>query len=153
LHFPTGEKKNEEKSEEKKVKTKKARPALTGKGICCSHPLSIECYTVGHEGWATMQCTTEFPSAGFAAQTKEERRTKGSDEKVAVGNELLGNAFFRERCPPKLQRGRRAAKLARMNLRSIAQRSSFALVSFWPCDRVAGSETSVSGHATELQAS
>jgi len=40
------------------------------------------------------QCTTEFPSAGFAAQTKEERKTKGSDEKEAVGNELLGNAFL-----------------------------------------------------------
>jgi len=43
-----------------------------------------------------MQCTTEFPSSGFAAQTKEEIKIKGSDEKVAVGNELLGNAFFRE---------------------------------------------------------
>jgi len=26
--------------------------------------------------------------------------------KVAVGNELLGNAFFREWCPSKLQKGR-----------------------------------------------
>jgi len=40
-----------------------------------------------------MQCTTEFPSSRFAAQTKEERKTKGSDEKEATGNELLGNAF------------------------------------------------------------
>jgi len=36
-----------------------------------------------------MQCTTEFPSSGFAAQTKEERKTNGSDEKEAIGNELL----------------------------------------------------------------
>ena len=49
----------------------------------------LERCTVGHGGWATMQCTTEFPSSGFAAQTKEERKTNGSDEKEAIGNELL----------------------------------------------------------------
>jgi len=36
------------------------------------------------------QCTAEFPSSRFAAQTKEERKTKGSDEKEATGNELWG---------------------------------------------------------------
>ena len=54
------------------------------------------------------QCTAEFPSSRFAAQTKEERKTKGSDEKEAIDNELLGNALFREWCPSQLQRGRAA---------------------------------------------
>ncbi|HII16472.1 TPA: hypothetical protein HA361_01030 [Candidatus Woesearchaeota archaeon] len=45
------------------MKTKKARATLAGKGICCSHRLSIERCTIGCEGWATMQCTTEFPRA------------------------------------------------------------------------------------------
>ncbi|HII16997.1 TPA: hypothetical protein HA361_03730 [Candidatus Woesearchaeota archaeon] len=39
------------------------------------------------------QCTTEFPSSGFAAQTGEGGKIKGWDEKEATGNELLGNAF------------------------------------------------------------
>jgi len=29
-------------------------------------------------------------------QNKNERKTKGSDEKEAIGNELLGNAFSKE---------------------------------------------------------
>jgi len=53
-----------------------------------------------------MQCTTEFTTSIFAATTKDERKIKGWDEKEAIGNELLGNAFSRERCPSKLQRGR-----------------------------------------------
>ncbi|HII16458.1 TPA: hypothetical protein HA361_00955 [Candidatus Woesearchaeota archaeon] len=52
--------------------------------------------TVGHGGWATMQCTTEFTASIFAATTKDERKTKCSGKKEAMGNELLGNAFFRD---------------------------------------------------------
>jgi len=40
------------------------------------------------------QCTTELPTSGFAAQTKEGRKIKGSDEKVAVGNDYFGMPFL-----------------------------------------------------------
>ena len=106
-------------------------------GICCSHRLIIERCTIGCEGWAWALCTTELPTTGFAAQTKEERKTKGWDEKEAIGNELLGNAFWGNDAKCTLQRGRQR------NLRFWVH-SSFAF---------ATSETSVSGHATGLQAS
>ncbi|HII16830.1 TPA: hypothetical protein HA361_02865 [Candidatus Woesearchaeota archaeon] len=34
----------------------------------------------------------------ICCKTREGGKIKGSDEKEAIGNELSGNAFFRERC-------------------------------------------------------
>src|SRR3989339_21520 len=60
-----------------------------------------------------MQCTTEFSTLRFAAQTKEGGKIKGWDKKEVVGNELLGNAFFPGLMPIlRYNRGRQAARLA-----------------------------------------
>ena len=73
-------------------------------GHCRSHHLSIErrqaiasalrAATCAVEGWAWALCTTELPTSGFAAQTKEGRKIKGSDEKEAVGNDYFGMPFL-----------------------------------------------------------
>ena len=58
-----------------------------------------------------MQRTTEFTASILAATTKDERKTKCSDKKEAIGNELLGNAFFLNDAFRTFQ-SRQAAKLA-----------------------------------------
>ena len=51
-------KEKKKKSEGKEVKTKKARAALSaGQAIA----LGLSAATCGYEGWAAMQCMTEFP--------------------------------------------------------------------------------------------
>jgi len=97
-------------------------PRLNKKSLSwpAGHCRSVARCAIGCEGWAWALCTTELPTTGFAAQTKEERKTKGWDEKEAIGNELLGNAFFGMMPRSRYNRGRQR------NLR------------LWPCDRVAG---------------
>ncbi|HII17215.1 TPA: hypothetical protein HA361_04840, partial [Candidatus Woesearchaeota archaeon] len=63
----------------KRAKPKKVLVALAGKGICCSHRLSIERCTVGHGGWAAMQCTTEF-SRAISPQAKGERTVENFEK-------------------------------------------------------------------------
>jgi len=85
----------EKKSEGKEGKTKKARAALA----------------VGHLLQPLPQCSALLPAwlkderqcggqrnvhHQHLLQNKNERKTKCSDEKEAIGNELSGNALFRE---------------------------------------------------------
>jgi len=57
----------EKRKMNKKAKTKTARAALAGKGMCCwhcrSYRLIIERCTCRVEGGAAMQCTMEFSRA------------------------------------------------------------------------------------------
>jgi len=46
------------------------------------------------EGWAPLLCTTEF-SRAISPQAKGERTVASLLAKKAIGNDFLGNAFFR----------------------------------------------------------
>ncbi|HII16964.1 TPA: hypothetical protein HA361_03560, partial [Candidatus Woesearchaeota archaeon] len=94
-----GEKNSEERKEEKKAKTKKAPLSQTIASVLSAAQVSIK-------GKCLRKSMAEFTTSGFAAQTKEGGKIKGWDEKEAIGNELLGNAFLGNDAKCTLQRGR-----------------------------------------------
>ena len=75
------------------MKTKKAWVTLAGKGICCSHCRSVaRCYLRGWRMGANTVHEGIFKSNFTAGRRRE--NSSVAFGKVAVSNELLGNAFF-----------------------------------------------------------
>ena len=73
------------------MKTKKAALAA---GHCRSHLLRFECCTLGYEGWMPDAEHDGISMSNFTIGKKKENSSVAFG-KVAVGNELLGIAFFR----------------------------------------------------------
>jgi len=76
-----------------KKRRKQKKPQLASSAFVAATASVLSAAPLRVKGERGQQCTTEFTTSGFAAQPKEERKIKGWDEKEAVGNELLGNAF------------------------------------------------------------
>src|SRR3989339_274341 len=70
-------------------------------------------------------------------QNKNERKTKHSDKKEAIAIDFWGDALFREGCREHATK-RQASETSADELALNSSRPSCSLVSFWPCDRVAG---------------